>query len=435
MTAGSRPRARTGSGGSSASTGSSSSSSSSSRGRAALDKLAGLAHLFSSSRDAAKSVPHSKVVKFQWTIPEFIQLGDVGADSKQVKVRINDVNTVWNISLRFWQTGRGEIVRDPVLFCCNLVSCGSESDSAGLAVAGVGLSYSLSHQTRCLADMQTAVALVPGAATQSVAAHTCSLPQHLLSPAGSLVLQVQLEFTWGGLGGQARAGLASWFAPFHHGPPDLFLVCGNHQFPVHKAQLAAASPVLAAIFAWDTNNNIKEKAEEVGAGGGCDRVAVTDLAPNTLHLLLQFIYTGQFGEVEKFGEAGQGATQDCWVELLMASSQYGLSALQGECEARLAAQLSPTGVSTTLLLADTTGSAALRQAALAYCRQYKEYIFKDPGWQRMEAERPELWASARQQVEPHTCARHEECVRQHNRYQDTEGGSSSSCDTRHYIAM
>ena len=350
-------------------------------------------------------------MKFQWTIPEFIQLGDVGADSKQVKVRINDVNTVWNISLRwascffkhfkskyqtqfkfkfslniyidfrFWQTGRGEIVRDPVLFCCNLVSCGSESDSVGLAVAGVGLSYSLScpglsHQTRCLADMQTAVALVPGAATQSVAAHTCSLPQHLLSPAGSLVLQVQLEFTWGGLGGQARAGLASWFAPFHHGPPNLFLVCGNHQFPVHKAQLAAASPVLAAIFAWDTNNNIKEKAEEVGAGGGCDRVAVTDLAPNTLHLLLQFIYTGQFGEVEKFGEAGQGATQDCWVELLMASSQYGLSALQGECEARLAAQLSPTGVSTTLLLADTTGSAALRQAALAYCRQYKEYIFK-----------------------------------------------------------
>ena len=59
--------------------------------------------MLSSSFDLPRC-QEEKVVKITWRIKDFMQklahCGDGGVNSKNIKIRLNDVTTAWNASLR-----------------------------------------------------------------------------------------------------------------------------------------------------------------------------------------------------------------------------------------------------------------------------------------------------------------------------------------------
>ena len=63
---------------------------------------------------------------------------------------------------------------------------------------------------------------------------------------------------------------------------DFALIVGDQRFPVHKAILAARSPVFAAMFG---HNEMDENKNGV--------VQIKDLEPEVLKEMLKFIYTGK----------------------------------------------------------------------------------------------------------------------------------------------
>ena len=46
-----------------------------------------------------------------------------GIDSEIFEVNLNGIQTIWNLSIRFWVGGRGERMTNPLVLCLNLVSC------------------------------------------------------------------------------------------------------------------------------------------------------------------------------------------------------------------------------------------------------------------------------------------------------------------------
>lgn len=63
-----------------------------------------LTNMLSSSLDLHKSRAEEKEVKFSWRVKNLMQkvatCGDAGINSKNIKIKINDVTTTWNTSLR-----------------------------------------------------------------------------------------------------------------------------------------------------------------------------------------------------------------------------------------------------------------------------------------------------------------------------------------------
>ena len=64
-----------------------------------------LTNMLSSSLDLHKSRGEEKEVKFSWRVKNLIQkvssCGDAGINSKNIKIKINDLTTTWNTSLRY----------------------------------------------------------------------------------------------------------------------------------------------------------------------------------------------------------------------------------------------------------------------------------------------------------------------------------------------
>ena len=64
-----------------------------------------LTNMLSSSLDLHKNRGEEKEVKFSWRVKNLIQkvssCGDAGINSKNIKIKINDLTTTWNTSLRY----------------------------------------------------------------------------------------------------------------------------------------------------------------------------------------------------------------------------------------------------------------------------------------------------------------------------------------------
>merc|ERR1719312_2252265 len=63
---------------------------------------------------------------------------------------------------------------------------------------------------------------------------------------------------------------------------DVIVKCENYEFTCHKSILSARSPVFAAMF----QHNMSEAQNH--------EVDILDLAPSTVHLMLEYIYSGHF---------------------------------------------------------------------------------------------------------------------------------------------
>jgi speckle-type POZ protein len=90
-----------------------------------------------------------------------------------------------------------------------------------------------------------------------------------------------------------------------------FQACGGKEFPVHRYVLAARSPVFKATFS-------HEETKEVQTG----EVEIEDVDPETLEVLIKYIYTDTVGD------------EDWTIDLLSAADKYNLVTLLNNCELR-----------------------------------------------------------------------------------------------------
>ena len=90
-----------------------------------------------------------------------------------------------------------------------------------------------------------------------------------------------------------------------------FQVCGKREFSAHRFLLASRSDVFKAAFT-------HEETEEAKTG----RVVIKDVDPETIEVLVKYIYTDAVEEGERT------------TELLAAADKYNLTALFKVCELR-----------------------------------------------------------------------------------------------------
>ncbi|XP_037808057.1 protein roadkill-like [Lucilia sericata] len=141
---------------------------------------------------------------------------------------------------------------------------------------------------------------------------------------------------------------------------DVTLVVDDKEFHVHKAILAARSPVFAAMF----EHEMKEQT--------LNRVEITDIDGDILQEMLRFIYTGKvinIAEIAKF--------------LLPAADKYAIESLKKFCEVMLNDKISIETAVETLILADRHSAQELKINAIAFINSNATEVMKTQDWENM----------------------------------------------------
>ncbi|VDD86892.1 unnamed protein product [Enterobius vermicularis] len=155
-----------------------------------------------------------------------------------------------------------------------------------------------------------------------------------------------------------------------HSFSDCVLVAGrDREFHVHKALLAARSPVFAACF--------EHKMSEAQS----DRVVVDDVEPDVMKELLRFMYTDTAPNLERMADT-----------LLAAADKYQLDRLKVMCEQALCLSLTNDNACETLILADLHSAEQLKQQAIDYINVHANEIMESDGWEILVKEHPPLLA-------------------------------------------
>jgi len=152
---------------------------------------------------------------------------------------------------------------------------------------------------------------------------------------------------------------------------DMTLKVEDKVYPVHKAILAARSPVFAAMF----NHDLEETKLGV--------VSITDLDTEVLREMLKFIYTGKVAQLDTMADA-----------LLAAADKYALERLKIMCEEALASNLSIENVCDILILADLHNAKQLKNIAIDYTNSHAQEVTEQPAWKRLIKNHSNLVAEA-----------------------------------------
>ena len=88
---------------------------------------------------------------------------------------------------------------------------------------------------------------------------------------------------------------------------DVFLCVGDRKFPVHRAILAARSPVFRAMFTSDMKESVAEG------------ISIEDMEPDVMEELLRCVYTNQ-------------VPVECGCDMLIAFDRFGLISLLNRCQ-------------------------------------------------------------------------------------------------------
>nr|XP_029707645.1 protein roadkill isoform X1 [Aedes albopictus] len=164
---------------------------------------------------------------------------------------------------------------------------------------------------------------------------------------------------------------------------DVTLAVGGREFQVHKAILAARSPVFAAMF----EHEMEERKQ--------NRVAITDVDHEVLKEMLRFIYTGKAPNLDKMAD-----------DLLAAADKYALEKLKVMCEEALCVNLSVETAAETLILADLHSADQLKAQTIDFINtSHATDVMETVGWKNMVTTHPHLIneafrALATQQIPP-----------------------------------
>ncbi|XP_049795993.1 speckle-type POZ protein-like [Schistocerca nitens] len=136
----------------------------------------------------------------------------------------------------------------------------------------------------------------------------------------------------------------------------VMLVAGETRVAAHRAVLAAASPVFAAMFAHDMLE------------ASCGQVSIDDVEGPVLRLLVAYTYTLQAPQLP-----------DTAPQLLAAAEKYGLSALKAACERQLIAQLAVETAAATAVRAVRHSCPDATRAAVAFIKDHLQ-VMATRGW-------------------------------------------------------
>ena len=124
---------------------------------------------------------------------------------------------------------------------------------------------------------------------------------------------------------------------------DMTMKCGEREFKVHKAVLAAQSPVFKSMFEADMR--------ETQSG----LIDIPDTDPEVISDMLRYLYTGRVPNIATMAR-----------ELLVIAEKYNISALLARCERELKSDVDETSFVDLLLFADSHNASRLKKACLNY---------------------------------------------------------------------
>ncbi|XP_046983974.1 TD and POZ domain-containing protein 1-like [Schistocerca americana] len=143
------------------------------------------------------------------------------------------------------------------------------------------------------------------------------------------------------------------------------LVAGETRVAAHRAVLAAASPVFAAMFAHDMLE------------ASCGQVSIDDVEGPVLKLLVAYAYTLRAPQLP-----------DTAAQLLSAADKYGLSALKAACERQLISQLAVETAAATAVTAVRHSCPDATRAAVAFIKDHLQVV-ATRGWADAVLEYPQ----------------------------------------------
>ena len=149
---------------------------------------------------------------------------------------------------------------------------------------------------------------------------------------------------------------------------DVVIKCQNEDIPCHKSILSARSPVFAAMF----QHNMSEAQNH--------EVDILDLAPSTVHLMLEYIYSGHFQQTAN--------TED----LLPAADKYELTQLKSACELSLSRTVNMNNCLDLLILSDIHSASQLQKACLAFTVTNLTKIMSSLSWKSKLSAHPRIMA-------------------------------------------
>ncbi|CAI4231479.1 unnamed protein product [Auanema sp. JU1783] len=154
---------------------------------------------------------------------------------------------------------------------------------------------------------------------------------------------------------------------------DCTLVAAKSQpeqtFHVHKAILAARSPVFHAMFEHKMSEYVKNE------------VTIDDVEPEVLKEMINYMYTGNSQNVEQMAQ-----------HLIAAADKYQLDRLKVMCEQSLCSALTADNACVTLVLADLYNAEQLRNHAINYINVNATDVMNSDGWKDLVKEHPPLLA-------------------------------------------
>ncbi|XP_064478420.1 speckle-type POZ protein B-like [Ornithodoros turicata] len=153
---------------------------------------------------------------------------------------------------------------------------------------------------------------------------------------------------------------------------DFVIGVEDKEFPVHKAVLAARSPVFRAMLGFPA----KESQE--------NRVTIEDLKSDVVEQMLMFMYTAAAPDIDRMAE-----------DLLLAANKYQLPRLVTICAEHLRSKLSIENATDMLLLADACNLPQFMSVVTHFIGVFREDVVKTESFQRLLKDRPEFIASKR----------------------------------------
>ncbi|GBM91665.1 TD and POZ domain-containing protein 5 [Araneus ventricosus] len=139
---------------------------------------------------------------------------------------------------------------------------------------------------------------------------------------------------------------------------DTELRTSKKTFPAHRAILSARSPVFRNMFSHD----MKEK--------NCGYVDITDFEDDTVHRMLQYIYTDSLEDM-RYESARK---------LYSIADKYQILSLKCGCSSFLKENLCPTNACDALVLADLHNDDELKSVVQDYILRQRKQIFSSQEW-------------------------------------------------------